>query len=331
MEILLLLVLVVLLASPCLGLSSIWNGRETVMTTVITPVVSPPDRRQVIANAAAIVSLLTYSSSPCHAKEDDHADPRKTVVVRLTSPNDSLGVQVYNTHLRGQNVVAVRRIVESKDRGLQQGMILKDFTSGEQLIQAIRQGPYPLELKFINLAAGGDAFSDVGTTLVTPQDALDLAQQTEDRLESMSDLQQRQRQYSITTLRRPDPSKCAIESRRGDVLEIRYDAAYIGNDGKKVVYDASAFRGTGLPYQLVLGNGDMIPGVDQGLYDMCPGEERLLDIPPILGYSSQGTRVFRIPPDYKSLEWRVQLVSIDTTVREKNNNVPRQEREGRAF
>jgi FK506-binding protein 2 len=216
---------------------------------------------------------------------------------------------------------------------LQAGMILKDFASAEQLMEAIRQGPFPLELKFINLAAGGDAFSDDGTTLVTPEDALYLAQQTENTYESTSFPQQQQQQtkYSITTLRRPDQSKCAIESRRGDVLEIQYDAAYIGRDGKKVVYDASAFRGTGLPYQLVLGNGDMIPGVDQGLYDMCPGEERLLEIPPVLGYSSQGTQVFRLPPDYVRLEWRVQLVSIDTTVREDNNNVPRQEREGRVF
>jgi FKBP-type peptidyl-prolyl cis-trans isomerase len=96
------------------------------------------------------------------------------------------------------------------------------------------------------------------------------------------------------------------------------------------MYDASAFRGTGLPYQFVLGSGDMIPGVDLGLYTMCPGEERLLQIPPILGYnSSQGTRFFRIPPDYIGLEWKVQLVSIDTTIREDNNIVPRQEREGR--
>jgi FK506-binding protein 2 len=115
-------------------------------------------------------------------------------------------------------------------------------------------------------------------------------------------------------------------------LEIDYEAAYVDKkSGKKIVYDASAFRGTGRPYQLVLGNGDMIPGVDQGLYDMCPGEERVLDIPPVLGYSSQGTRIFRIPPDYQSLEWKVQLVSIDATIREDNNDVSRMEREGRVL
>jgi FKBP-type peptidyl-prolyl cis-trans isomerase len=302
----------------------------TSITVTTAAAASPYDRRQVLTKAAALASLLSYPSFPCHAKDIDDADPRKTVVVRLTSPNDSLGVEVYNTQLRGRNIVAIRRVVQAKDRRLQEGMILNDFASAEQLIQAIRQGPYPLELKFINLAAGGDAFSDLGTTLVTPQDALVLAQQTENNntvTESTSYKQQRQ--FSITTLRRPDRSKCAIESRRGDVLEINYEAAYIGKDGKRVIYDASEFRGTGLPYQLVLGNGDMIPGVDQGLYDMCPGEERFLDIPPILGYSSQGTRIFRIPPDYVSLEWRVQLVSIDTTVREDNNNIPRQQREGR--
>ena len=36
-----------------------------------------------------------------------------------------------------------------------------------------------------------------------------------------------------------------------------------------VVYDSSAQRGTGLPYQMVLGSGDMLPGVDQGLSMTC--------------------------------------------------------------
>ncbi|KAG7365820.1 FKBP-type peptidyl-prolyl cis-trans isomerase [Nitzschia inconspicua] len=283
-------------------------------------------RRQHLMTVSSTLSLLFTMSLPSHAIADD---PRRTIVVRLESSLDSLGVQVFNTQLRGKPVVAIQRIIRPKDSRLQPGMIVEGYNSAEQLLQTIQNGPYPLELKFINLAAGGDAFSDMGTTLVTPKDALELAQRTEGN--NNPSLSSTKRGLSITTLRRPMSSDCAIESRRGDVLEIIYEASYIGRDGKKVVYDASEFRGTGQPYQLVLGNGDMIPGVDQGLYGMCPGEERLLDIPPVLGYSSQGTRIFRIPPDYQSLEWTVHLVSIDTTIREDNNILSRPEREGRAL
>lgn len=204
-------------------------------------------------------------------------------------------------------------------------MILKDFTSAEALIERIKFGPFPIDLEFVNLAAGGDAFSDMGTTLVTPKDALELAQKTDDS----GNLAQKPT-YSIQTLRKTS-SACGIQSRRADVLEIVYDANYRTIDGRKVPYDSSSLRGTGQPYQMVLGSGDMIVGVDQGLYDMCPGEVRLLEIPPSLAYGNRALERFRIPPDYVGLEWRVALISVDGTIRKDNNDSTREEREGRAF
>mmetsp|Transcript_7001 Transcript_7001/g.13701 ORF Transcript_7001/g.13701 Transcript_7001/m.13701 type:complete len:168 (-) Transcript_7001:71-574(-) len=126
-------------------------------------------------------------------------------------------------------------------------------------------------------------------------------------------------------------NECAIKSRRNDVLEIDYEASYVDAERRdKLVYDASAFRGTGnRPYQMVLGSGDMIPGVDQGLYDMCPGEKRLLRIPPILGHGPNSRKLYRIPDNYLNLEWKVGLVTIDSTIREDNNVVSREERESR--
>eukprot|EP00536_Pseudo-nitzschia_multiseries_P010047 jgi/Psemu1/319779/estExt_fgenesh1_pm.C_2940008 len=137
-------------------------------------------------------------------------------------------------------------------------------------------------------------------------------------------------EYSITTVRQTS-NECAIKSRRNDVLEIDYEASYVEADtGKKVIYDASAFRGTGnRPYQMVLGSGDVIPGVDQGLYDMCPGEKRVLRIPPVLGHGPKSRKLYRIPDDHRNLEWEVGLVTIDSTIREDNNVVSRDERESR--
>ena len=74
----------------------------------------------------------------------------------------------------------------------------------------------------------------------------------------------------------------------------------------------------------------MIPGVDQGLYEMCPGEVRLIKIPPPLAYGPRARESFRIPIDYTGLEWKVELVSIEGVVRKDSNDLTRQEREARA-
>jgi FKBP-type peptidyl-prolyl cis-trans isomerase len=102
---------------------------------------------------------------------------------------------------------------------------------------------------------------------------------------------------------------CRIRSRRDDVLEINY-TAHIGSL-QGVIYDASEFRGTGRPYQMVLGSGDMIPGVDQGLANMCPGEIRQIEIPPSLAYGAKGNKLFRIPPNAR-LIWEIELVSVNS-------------------
>jgi FKBP-type peptidyl-prolyl cis-trans isomerase len=115
-----------------------------------------------------------------------------------------------------------------------------------------------------------------------------------------------------------------MKSRRGDLLEITYEARIYRRDGP--VFDSSLDRGTGQPYQFVLGSGDMIAGVDLGLYDMCAGEQRELDIPPALGFGANGNRLFGIP-DGSRLVWKVELVSINA-VREGDERT-RDDLEGR--
>ena len=106
-------------------------------------------------------------------------------------------------------------------------------------------------------------------------------------------------------------------------MEIQYTASYYKNNvntaednddvnhQKIEVYDSSLQRGTGRPYQFVLGSGDMLPGVDQGLYNMCPGEIRMIDIPKQLGYGDRGNKLFRIPGGV-ALNWRVELVAVES-------------------
>ena len=117
---------------------------------------------------------------------------------------------------------------------------------------------------------------------------------------------------TIIPLRRVEAENCKIRSQFGDVLEIDYVAKKLAPPA--TVYDASIFRGTGQPFKFVLGSGVMIPGVDQGLYNMCPGEVRLLKVPPKLAVGLLD------PPAKAPLEWKVELISIDGIIRQDNNN-----------
>ena len=280
------------------------------------------------------------------AIDEGDLDPRAITTIRLSSANDRLGVQLYDTTLRGRPIVAIQSIPtilssSTLSKRLQPGMVVLDYTHAKDVVARIASGPYPVELRFYNLAAGGDAFNDMGTPMVTAQDALQLAQRTETTSTQQIIPQQPQLQesYAMTKLQTVPIDACAIKSRRGDVLELQYEAAAVvtiqSADGQqtqqqRVVYDSSSSRGTGQPYQMVLGSGDVLPGVDLGLYDMCPGEIRQLQIPPRLAYGAKGNKIFRIQPN-TPLEWTVELVSIDGIIRRNNNQISRDEREGRAL
>lgn len=39
---------------------------------------------------------------------------------------------------------------------------------------------------------------------------------------------------------------------------------------------------------VVLGIGQMIKGLDMGMFDMCPGEKRKITVPPALAFGEKG-------------------------------------------
>lgn len=281
---------------------------------------SSPSRRQFVTKflVASVASLPAWAVAA-----DDGMD---VVTVTLQSPQDRLGLELFDVEIGSppRRAVAIRSISASRTNArkdvqshLQAGMVLVDFDSMEALKSRLQNGQaYPVTLSFRNLAAGGDALAETGVPLVTAQDALTLARSSamSSDMSATATMPRKNNSaigYQIQVLTNPKPT-CKIQSRRNDVLEIQYTARYyIGN--KDIVYDSSEERGTGQAYQMVLGSGDMLNGVDLGLYEMCPGEKRQITIPPRLAYGEKGNRLFGIPPD-QTLVWNVELIRINGVV-----------------
>jgi hypothetical protein len=247
-----------------------------------------------------------------------------TLRIHIDRAADSLGLEVADVLVGTppRNVVAIKRFSSSglaarQVPSLQPGMLIKDYPTSKTLVERLQKGPYPIDLELVNLAASGDAIGDMGRPLLGAEEALSLALST-----PTSEAVAPAKGFTRRTLR--TPRLCNVQSRRGDLLEITYEARIHSRDGP--VFDSSLQRGTGQPYQFVLGSGDLIAGVDIGLYDMCAGEQRELDIPPVLGFGAKGNRLFGIPNGSR-LVWKVELVSINS-VREGDERT-RDELEGR--
>ncbi len=90
------------------------------------------------------------------------------------------------------------------------------------------------------------------------------------------------------------------EAQPGDTLTMQYVGVNY-DDGKQ--FDASWDNGQ--PFTFVLGQGQVIPGWDQGIQGMKVGGRRELIVPPDLGYGSQGQ-----PPVIKPNETLVFVVDL---------------------
>jgi hypothetical protein len=286
-------------------------------------------RSAIIATSISLPTLFT--SNAAYSATDSNPvisapNPRAITTIDINSPNQSAGLELYTVQIGTprRNVVAVLSVRPNglgAKFGVQKGMILLDFTKIEDVLKRISNGPYPIELRLYNLALGGDAVGDLGRSIVTPENALELAQSVSGGRSNISnsDIIKQSNGLVINTIKKAN-GECAMQSRRGDTMQIRYEARIGDKNGP--VYDSNSSRGTGQPYAYSLGNNDVIKGVDLGTYDMCPGEIRELSIPPELGYPN-GSKLFRQIPPHSELFWRVELVEVNF-VTEGNNDRPRE-------
>ncbi|XP_063778619.1 peptidyl-prolyl cis-trans isomerase FKBP9 isoform X2 [Pseudophryne corroboree] len=87
---------------------------------------------------------------------------------------------------------------------------------------------------------------------------------------------------SVSIISQFKPSNCTILSKNGDYLKYHYNATLM---------DGTALDSThqyGKTYNIVIGSGQVVLGMDIGLQDMCVGEKRTVVIPPHLGYGEAG-------------------------------------------
>jgi peptidylprolyl isomerase len=73
-------------------------------------------------------------------------------------------------------------------------------------------------------------------------------------------------------------------AKKGDTVEVQYVGSSWSTGSE---FDASWDKGQ--PFSFPLGQGQVIPGWDQGVAGMKVGGRRLLIIPPDLGYGAQGS------------------------------------------
>lgn len=103
------------------------------------------------------------------------------------------------------------------------------------------------------------------------------------------------RQLGIDVIHQTD---CDRKSQVGDVISVHYNGTL--EDGR--LFDSSHKRNA--PIAFTLGVGQVIAGWDQGLLDMCPGDERLLTIPPELAYGARSVGVIPAQSTLSRYTWR---------------------------
>ena len=97
------------------------------------------------------------------------------------------------------------------------------------------------------------------------------------------------------------------EARHASSVDVAYEAFVLRDDG--AVRGAAIDRATARdPYGFVVGSGDVIRGLSEGVKGMRPGGRRLIEVPWQYAYGAKG-RPPKVPPKSR-LRFDVQLLEV---------------------
>jgi FK506-binding protein 2 len=99
--------------------------------------------------------------------------------------------------------------------------------------------------------------------------------------------------------------RCTTKTGPNDEVTVHYSGWLKENYPEGAMFDSSKKREK--PFTFQLGKKKVIKGWEESLQDMCPGEKRLLEIPPHYAYGSKGAGKL-IPPD-STLVFEVELIA----------------------
>ncbi|XP_062912981.1 peptidyl-prolyl cis-trans isomerase FKBP9 isoform X1 [Mobula hypostoma] len=100
------------------------------------------------------------------------------------------------------------------------------------------------------------------------------------------------------------PSNCTARTKKGDYIKYHFNATLM--DGTQL----ESTHNYGKTYNVVLGSGQVVIGMDMGLTDMCVEERRTIIIPPHLGYGEKG--LAGEVPGSAVLVFEVELIELVT-------------------
>lgn len=112
-------------------------------------------------------------------------------------------------------------------------------------------------------------------------------------------------EIKYTVLKEPAPN--APQPKKGQRAFVHY-TGWLDVDGQQgKQFDSSVQRG--IPFNFVVGVGQVIKGWDIGVADMKVGEKRLFILPPELGYGVRGAP--GAIPSNATLRFEVELLGIE--------------------
>lgn len=259
-------------------------------------------RRSLLSSTAASSFILATSLHPATASPLSPVP--ESIKTAIIFPDAEVGVQLYDTKIGSTSYVSVKAVKSDSlaaMSGVQEGMIVlgKSENNASTILNRIKNGPYPMILQFYDLAEGEGA--------LTPSQAL-MAAQTKANSPVAPPLSAKGTGLIVKTTRKAPNCKAGSKenARRGDTVEIAFEARVASPGGP--IYDSTEQRGQN-SVTFVLGSNESVKGVDIGMYDMCEGEVRELDIPNLLGYGRAGSDYFDVPGDVR-LWWRVELLRL---------------------